>query len=54
MTVDNKIKEQGRMFQRLADTYRGKPVVIPATPLPGPPAQRSDEATWQWLLEWMR
>ena len=54
MTVDNRIKEQGRMFQRMADTYRGKPVVIPDKPLPSPPTQRTDEATWQWLLEWMR
>jgi len=53
MTVDNKIKEQGRVFKKLADTYRGKPVIIPSRPLPPPPSQRTDEATWQWLLEWM-
>ena len=53
MTVDNRIKEQGRMFKRLADAYRNKPVVIPAASLPPPPAQRTSEATWKWLLEWM-
>ena len=53
MTEDNKIKEQGRMFKRLADTYRGKPVIIPNQLLPPPPSQRNQEATWQWLLEWM-
>lgn len=53
MTVDNQIKEQGRMFKRLADTYRGKPVIIPDQPLPPPPTQRNPEATWQWLLAWM-
>lgn len=53
MTVDNRIKEQGRMFKRLADEFRGKPVVIPTTPLPPPPTVRSDAATWAWLLAWM-
>jgi hypothetical protein len=53
LTVDNQIKEPGRMFKRLADTYRGKTVIIPDEPLRPPPAQRNPEATWQWLLEWM-
>lgn len=53
MTVDNRIKEQGRMFKRLADAYRGKPVQIPATPLPPPPARRTMDTTWRWLLDWM-
>ena len=53
MTVDNQIKEQGRMFKRLADAYRGKPVIIPDQPLPPPPTQRNSEATWQWLLQWL-
>ena len=53
LTTDNRIKEQGRMFKRLADAYRGKPVVIPDQPLPPPPAQRTDEAAWQWMLAWM-
>lgn len=53
MTVDNRIKEQGRAFKRLADAYRGKPVNFPARPLPPPPGQRSSETAWQWLLDWM-
>ncbi|HEY5913858.1 MAG TPA: hypothetical protein VJA21_24990 [Verrucomicrobiae bacterium] len=53
MTVDNRIKEQGRMFKRLADAHRGKPVSIPAKSLPPPPAVRTPEATWAWLLDWM-
>ena len=53
MTVDNKIKEQGRVFKRLAEEHRGKPVVIPDQPLLPPPAERNNEATWQWLLAWM-
>jgi hypothetical protein len=53
MTVDNRIKEQGRMFKRLAEAHRGKAVNIPAKPLPPPPAERTQEATWSWLLEWM-
>lgn len=53
ITVDNRIKEQGRVFKRLADAYRGKPVNLPGKPLPPPPTQRTNAATWRWLLEWM-
>jgi hypothetical protein len=53
ITVDNQIKESARMFKRLADAYRGRPVVIPQTALPAPPAIRTTESTWKWLLEWM-
>ncbi len=54
MTVDNRIKEQGRVFKRFAEAHRGKPVRIPTTPLPPPPAERTANATWRWLLEWMK
>ncbi|MGO8838360.1 MAG: hypothetical protein ACLQAH_15155 [Limisphaerales bacterium] len=53
MTVGNPIKQQGRVFKRLADTCRGRQVIIPDKPLPPSPAQRPNEATWQWMLEWM-
>ena len=53
ITVDNRIKEQGRVFKRLADAYRGKAVVIPSKALPPPPQQRTMDATWRWLLDWM-
>jgi Cellulase (glycosyl hydrolase family 5) len=53
MTVDNRIKEQGRVFKRFAETYRGKPVSIPTTSLPPPPVKRNADATWRWLLDWM-
>ncbi len=53
MTTGNQVKEQGRMFKSLADAYRGKPVVIPGRPIPSPPAQRTEQATWRWLLDWM-
>jgi endo-1,4-beta-mannosidase len=53
LTLDNKLKPQGRMFKQFADAYRGKPVTLPSTPLPPPPAQRNNEATWRWLLDWM-
>lgn len=53
MTVDNKIKEQGRAFKRLADAYRSKPVVIPTVPLPPPPEPRTTETTWRWILDWL-
>jgi hypothetical protein len=41
------------LFKQFADAYRGKPVTIPTTPLPPPPAERTDASTWQWLLNWM-
>jgi endo-1,4-beta-mannosidase len=53
MTVENKIKEQGLMFKRLAETYRNKPVIFPEKHLPPPPRERTDETTWEWLLDWM-
>ncbi len=53
MTVDNRIKEQGRMFKRLAEAYRGKPVKFPASAPPPAPATRTKDATWAWLLNWM-
>jgi hypothetical protein len=52
MTNDNRIKEQGRTFQALARAYRGKPVVVPSEVRPAP-RQRTSEATWAWLLDWM-
>ncbi len=53
LTTDNQLKEQGRVFKQFADAYRGKPVVIPTNPLPQPPVERNEQATWRWLLEWM-
>lgn len=53
ITVDNKIKDHGHMFKRLADAYRGRPVKIPDFPLPPPPTQRTEEASWRWMLDWM-
>lgn len=53
LTNDNKMKPQGQVFKQLAATYRGKPVNIPTTPLPLPPAERNEQATWRWLLDWM-
>lgn len=51
ITCDNKIKEQGYMFRRLADAYRGKPVAIPDKPLPPPPIQRTFDTSWKWMLD---
>lgn len=53
LTTENKLKEQGKVFKRFAEAYRGKPVVLPSSPLPPPPAERSDQVTWRWLLDWM-
>jgi len=53
LTNDGKVKEQGRVFKQLADAYRGKPVVYPDRPLPPPPANRTQESSWRWMLDWI-
>jgi hypothetical protein len=53
LTTDNRLKQQGQVFKQIADAYRGKLVSIPATPLPPPPVERGEQATWRWLLDWM-
>ena len=53
LTNDGRVKEQGRVFQRLAEAYRGKAVVLPKGAPPPPPADRTDRGTWVWLLDWM-
>jgi hypothetical protein len=53
LTTDNKLKQQGMVFKQIADAYRGKPVVIPTSPLPPPPVNHNEQSTWRWLLDWM-
>ncbi len=53
LTNDGRVKEQGRVFKQLADTYRDKPVVFPTASLPKPPRERTPEATWRWILDWL-
>ena len=53
LTNDGRVKEQGGVFKQLADSYRGKPVVYPKGGAPAPPANRTADGTWRWLLDWM-
>ncbi|HEY6489068.1 MAG: cellulase family glycosylhydrolase [Terracidiphilus sp.] len=53
LTNDGRVKEQGRVFKQLAETYRGKPVAYSKKSLPAPPTERTQDATWQWVLDWM-
>jgi endo-1,4-beta-mannosidase len=53
LTNDGRVKEQGRVFKRLAEAYRGKPVRFPAATLPEPPKTRTMAATWAWINEWL-
>lgn len=53
LTNDGRVKEQGRTFKRLADTYRGKQVAFPTKSIPPPPPDRSMDNTWRWMLDWM-
>jgi hypothetical protein len=54
LTNDGRVKEQGRMFQRLAARYRGKAVVYPTAPLLPPPKEATVETTWRWMLDRLR
>lgn len=53
ITLENKVKDSGRMFKSIAEQYRGKPVVLKRVPALPPPKERSLESTWKWLLDWM-
>jgi endo-1,4-beta-mannosidase len=53
LTNDGRVKEQGRVFKRLAETYRGKPVVFLKGGVPDAPTERTVDGTWKWLLDWM-
>jgi endo-1,4-beta-mannosidase len=50
LTNDGRVKEQGRAFKRLAETYGGKPVVFPTSLPPPPPTPQTFDNTWKWLL----
>lgn len=52
-TNDGRLKDQGVVFKQLADAYRGKPVVIPSRKLARPPTTLNDNATWEWLLNYL-
>jgi hypothetical protein len=54
LTNDGRVKEQGRIFKQLADSYRGKPVHYPKAALPPPPQVSSMDATWKWLLDYLQ
>jgi endo-1,4-beta-mannosidase len=53
LTNDGQVKQQGRVFKQLAETYRGKPVAYPKASLPPPPTERTQDGTWRWVLDWM-
>jgi hypothetical protein len=53
LTNDGKVKDQGRIFQELARSYSGKPVVMRGPAPPAPPSVQTTDATWQWMLDWM-
>jgi hypothetical protein len=53
LTNDGKVKEQGRVFKQLAESYRGKPVKFPTAALPPPPVNQNFDATWKWMLDFL-
>jgi endo-1,4-beta-mannosidase len=52
-TNDGQLKDQGRVFQQLANAHRGRAVVTAQGSLPGPPTEKSADAAWRWMLDWM-
>ncbi len=54
LTTDNKVKPAGMAFRRLAEAHRGKAVNFPTRPLPPPPQSRTPQATWAWMLAWLK
>jgi len=53
LTNDGRVKEQGRVYQQLAASYRGKPVTFSKRSLPAPPAKSTTDAAWKWMLDWL-
>ena len=53
LTNDGRVKDQGRVFRQLAATYRGKTVKFPTAAPPSPPADRTLDGTWHWILNWL-
>ena len=53
LTNDGRVKPAGRVFKQLAESSRGKPVVFPTAALPPPPNQKTTDATWKWILDWL-
>jgi hypothetical protein len=53
LTSEGKVKPAGRVFRKLAYSYRGKPVAIPAISIPQPPTDHTQAGTWRWILDWL-
>jgi hypothetical protein len=53
LTNDGKVKPAGHVFKGLAENFRGKSVVFSTSALPPPAKQKTPEATWQWILDWL-
>lgn len=53
LTNDGRVKDQGRAFKELAESYRGKAVQFPKAALSPPPAEQTMDGTWKWLLDYL-
>jgi endo-1,4-beta-mannosidase len=53
LTNDGRVKPAGRVFKQLAENYRGKPVMFPPVALPPPPSEKTVDASWRWILDWL-
>ena len=53
LTNDGRVKDQGRVFKQLAESYRGKPVKYPTASLPEPPRDHTVDGTWAWINDWL-
>jgi hypothetical protein len=53
LTNEGRIKDQGRIFRQLAESYRGKPVKFSSAALAPPPVEQTFDGTWRWLLDYL-
>ena len=53
LTNGGAVKEQGRVFKRLAEAYRGEPVTSPLAVPPPPPSPQTFDGTWKWMLDYL-
>ncbi len=53
LTNDGRVKPQGKVFQQLANAYRGKAVTFSKRPIAPPPVNRTFDTAWQWMLDWI-
>lgn len=53
MTNDRKLKPHAYVFKELAESFRGKAVMMPSSPASAPPKIHHMDSVWAWLDDWV-